>query len=99
MSDLFDECPNDVYYPDNEVIEAMKEVGRKIKGKQMGTSNPKSSTIEKLIDVGDDMYSIDIKQGMRLLDSYSLDKYRNKNVKVTINIEVVEVNWIGGEEQ
>jgi hypothetical protein len=51
--------------------------------------------IEKLINVDEDMYSIDIRQGIRVIDSYSLEKYRNKNIKITINIEEVEVNWMG----
>lgn len=54
--------------------------------------------IEKLIDVGDDLYSIDIKQGMRAICSYPLEDYKNCNIKIKIDIEKVEVNWIGDDD-
>lgn len=50
--------------------------------------------IEKLIDVGDDLYSIEIKQGMRVISVYPLDNFRNCNIKISINVEKIEVNWI-----
>ena len=50
--------------------------------------------IEKLIDVGEDLYSIEITQGIRTIAVYPLDNYRNKNILVKINIEEVAVNWI-----
>jgi len=46
--------------------------------------------IEKLIDVGDDLYTIEIHQGNRPLDCYCLDKFLHKKIKVTIEIEEVE---------
>ena len=45
--------------------------------------------IEKLINVGDDLYTIEIHQGNRPLDVYCLDKFLHKKIKVTINIEEV----------
>ena len=50
--------------------------------------------IEKLIDVGDDLYSIEITQGIRTIAVYPLDNYRNKSILVKIDIEEVAVNWI-----
>lgn len=60
-------------------------------------TQPAKITIEKLIDVGEDMYNIDIKQGMRVMDSYSLEDFRNCNIKIKIEIEKIEVNWIGDD--
>ena len=48
--------------------------------------------IEKLIDVGDDLYSIEITQGIRAIVVYPLDNYRNKNILVKISIEEVAIN-------
>ena len=45
-------------------------------------------TIEKLIAVGDDLYTIEIKQGNRVLDVYCLDTFLHKKIKITIKIEV-----------
>lgn len=55
-------------------------------------------TIEKLIAVGDDLYTIEIRQGNRILDVYCLDKFLNKDIKIIINIEEVKVNWIEVEK-
>jgi len=46
--------------------------------------------IEKIIDVGSDLYTIEIKQGTRVSEVYSLDNFVGKKIKVTIGVEVQE---------
>lgn len=47
-------------------------------------------TIEKLIDIGSDLYTIEIRQGMRILDCYCLDDFVDKKIKITIKIEEIK---------
>ena len=46
--------------------------------------------IEKLLDISDDLYTIEIREGNTPIEVYCLDNFAGKKIKITINIEVAK---------
>jgi hypothetical protein len=46
--------------------------------------------IEKIINIGSDLYTIEIRHGNIPVSVYCLDNFAGKEIKVTIGVEVIE---------